>query len=301
MDTQWLIDTMEKWSPQKWAMDGDNVGLHIGDRTRKISRVLTALDLTEPVLREAVQERFDFIITHHPLISRHVPPVNSITTDNPLGKKIMTLIANGIGHFCAHTNLDVAAKGVNDLLFDLLLLQNKIPLVPPTEQNYPTLGLVGDFTMGGDNANWVDSINWLDPTNAVYPASEVDQTSGITLATFAEHVSKALKVPNIRYVGNQDKPIQKVAICGGSGANAKMLQAAISHKCDVYVTGDIGHHFALDALENGIALIDGTHHATEVQISAAIANHINETAKQQSVEIFAKAAQAQTAVFSVLQ
>ena len=91
--TQWVIDAMEAWAPSRWAMESDNVGLLIGDRTRPISRILTALDLSEAVLREAVQGRFDVVVTHHPLISRYVQPINSITADNVLGKKILPHVA----------------------------------------------------------------------------------------------------------------------------------------------------------------------------------------------------------------
>ena len=291
MDTQWIIDTMETWSPKKWAMANDNVGLQVGDRTKKVSRILTALDLTESVIEEAVQNKFDFIVTHHPLISRHVPPVNSITTDNVLGKKIITLIANGIGHFCAHTNLDVAPQGVNELLFELLQLKNQKPLLEPTDPpdgragppdgragppdgraglGYPTLGLVGDFG------------------------------EGVLLPHFAKHVATVLNLPNIRYVGSEDSLVKKVAICGGSGGNSQLLQAAISQQCDTYVTGDIGHHFALEAAESGISLIDGTHYATEVQISLAIANHLTVAAQKQGLEVLVEVSRVQMPVFRSL-
>ena len=185
--TQWIIDSMEEWAPAKWAMPTDNVGLLIGDRTRPVSHVLTALDLTEDVLKEAVQGRYDFIITHHPLISRHTQPINRITADDVLGKKILTLIANGIGLFTAHTNLDVAPGGVNDLIFDLVGLQNKERLtINPNDPEFPGMGLAGTLA------------------------------SPMTLAALSEHIKNVFSLNALFYVGDKDRIINKVGLCGGN-------------------------------------------------------------------------------------
>ena len=250
---QWIIDKMEAWAPAKFAMESDNVGLLIGDRTRIVNRILTALDLSENVLREAVQGRFDFVITHHPLISNWGPPISRITADDVTGKKIMTLISNGIGLFTAHTNLDVAPGGVNDLLFELLELTNKEFLTAPISSEYPALGLVGNLK------------------------------NPIPLSALAEHVSRVLSLKHIRYVGKKDKIVQRLGLMGGSGS--KYIEAAIAKKCDAYLTGDISHHQALDAMETGIALIDGTHYSTENPIVAAMADYIRNKAYEEGAEI----------------
>jgi len=261
---------MEAWAPAKWAMETDNVGLLVGDRTRPISRVLTALDLSEDVLREAVQGRFDFVITHHPLITRHIQPINSITSDNSLGKKIMTLIGYGIGLFCAHTNLDMAPGGVNDTLFDLLGLEQKEALLSPENLDYPTLGLTGNLS---------------------YP---------MKLSTLAKHVSKVLSIESIRYIGADDQLVQKIGLCGGNGTQPQMIKAALSKKCDVYVTGDIGYHMAMDALENGLALIDGTHYATEVPIAEVISDYIKKIAVNQGIELVVQSTESDGQVFKTI-
>ena len=265
--TQWITDVMEAWAPSKWAMESDNVGLLIGDRARPVSRVLTALDLSEDVLREAVQGRYDFVITHHPLISRHVQPINSITTDNALGKKILTMIGYGIGLYCAHTNLDMAPGGVNDILFDLIGLEQKEPLLPSNDDNTPSLGLIGYLN---------------------HPAS---------LASLAERVKNVLSTDAIRYVGNGEQPIKKIGLCSGNGTQPQMINAVLSKKCDVYITGDIGYHMAMDALESGLALIDGTHYATEIPIAKTIAERIKKAAASQGVELVVQAAESASQVF----
>ena len=255
--TQWVIDKMEAWAPAKSAIESDNVGLLVGDRARTVNRILTALDLSEDVLREAVQGRFDFVITHHPLISNWGPPINRITTDNVVGKKIMTLISNGIGLFTAHTNLDVAPGGVNDLLFELLDLTDKEFLAMPAATEYPPLGLIGNLK------------------------------NPVPLPTLAVHVSKVLSLEHVRYVGQNDKIVKRVGLMGGSGS--KYIEAAIANKCDVYLTGDLNYHQALDAMEAGIALIDGTHYSTENPIVSTIANYIRDRAREEGADLVVQA------------
>ena len=49
-----LIEWLNEHHPQKFAEDWDNVGLLVGYDQKEISHVFLALDLTEPVLDEAV-------------------------------------------------------------------------------------------------------------------------------------------------------------------------------------------------------------------------------------------------------
>lgn len=253
--TKWIVDVMEAWAPSKWAMESDNVGLLVGDRARPVTRILTALDLSEDVLVEAVKGQFDIVVAHHPLINRRVQPINSITTDNVLGKKIMTLIGNGIGLFCAHTNLDVAPGGVNDLLFSMLDLKDKEHLVAPKNPDSPTLGLIGYLQQP------------------------------MSLIAMVEHVGKVLNLERVRYVGKEDMQVSKVGICGGNGTDPALVKSAIEKKCNAYITGDIGYHLGMEALEYGMGLIDGTHYGTEFPIAKVIADHLKKAAETQGYDL----------------
>jgi len=263
---QWVMDKMEAWAPKAWAMDSDNVGLLVGDRNRSVARVLTTLEVSEGVLKEAVQGRFDFIVAHHPLISRHVQPIKGITTDNAFGKKIMTLIGNGIGLYCAHTNLDAAEGGVNDLLFDKLGLRNKEWLVPPVGGT-PTLGRIGylPHTMG--------------------------------LIEFVKNVGECLELSHVRYVGSPNKMVMKVGLCAGNGTF--MVKDALAKKCDVFITGDLHHHLGLDTLEAGMAMVDGTHYATEVLAADAITARLKTEAEKEGQALIVESAQCNGTVFNV--
>ena len=94
-------------------MEGDKIGLQIGRLNKPVHQVMIALDVLEEVVDEAIEKEVDLIIAHHPLIYR---PLKNITTDELLGRMIEKLLKHNIAVYAAHTNLDVAKGGVNDLL-----------------------------------------------------------------------------------------------------------------------------------------------------------------------------------------
>lgn len=108
-----IISLFEAWAPKRFAMEGDPVGLHIGQLNRSVQKVLVTLDVNEQVAEEAVQKGANLIIAHHPPLFR---PVKAIWTDTPQGRLIETCIKHDIAVYAAHTNLDIAPGGVNDML-----------------------------------------------------------------------------------------------------------------------------------------------------------------------------------------
>ncbi|PSL41196.1 dinuclear metal center YbgI/SA1388 family protein [Planomicrobium soli] len=127
---QQIIEEFEKWSPKYLAMEGDPVGLHVGTLNKKVERVLVTLDVNERVADEAIAKGANLIIAHHPPIYR---PIKSLQTDFPQGRLMEKLIKHDIAVYAAHTNLDVASGGVNDLLADALGLKDSKVLVPTYE------------------------------------------------------------------------------------------------------------------------------------------------------------------------
>ena len=65
-----------------------------------------------------------------------------------------------------------------------------------------------------------------------------------------------------RLAGDGAREVRTVAVCGGSGAS--LVPAALRAHVDVYLTGDVKHHEALDAVAAGLTVIDAGHHATEM-------------------------------------
>jgi dinuclear metal center YbgI/SA1388 family protein len=125
-----IIQLFEQFSPKGLAMEGDKVGLQIGRLNKKVERVLVTLDVLENVIDEAIKKDVQLIIAHHPPIYR---PLKNVITDTTQGRMIEKLLRNDIAVYAAHTNLDVATGGVNDLLAEALEIQNPEVLVPTFE------------------------------------------------------------------------------------------------------------------------------------------------------------------------
>lgn len=100
---------------------------------------------------------------------------------------------------------------------------------------------------------------------------------------FIQQVKEKLEIPNLRYCGNPDREIEKVAVCGGSGM--PLLSAAVFAGAQVYLTADIKYHEAQDAIAQGIALVDAGHYATERPIVDALAEFLRAELAQEKISI----------------
>lgn len=134
-----IIQLFESWSPQKIAcMENDPIGLAIGTLNKEVTKVLVTLDVNDQVVEEAISKGCQLIIAHHPPIFRKL---SNLRTDTPAGKLYEKLIKNDIAVYAAHTNLDVAEGGVNDLLADALQLENRQILEKTYHENLMKLAV----------------------------------------------------------------------------------------------------------------------------------------------------------------
>lgn len=118
---QQIISLFEQWAPKSLAVEGDSVGLQIGTLNKPVFKVLVTLDVNTKVVQEAIEQGCELIIAHHPPIFRGM---KNMRTDLPQGRLIEQLIKHDIAVYAAHTNLDIATGGVNDLLANALQLEN---------------------------------------------------------------------------------------------------------------------------------------------------------------------------------
>ncbi|HEU4965493.1 MAG TPA: Nif3-like dinuclear metal center hexameric protein [Bacilli bacterium] len=117
-----VMAALEELAPQTLAESWDKVGLQVGDPSRPVRKVLLSLDSNdEGVIDEAIRIGADMILAHHAMIFKPVP---TIRTDTPYGRKLMKLLKHDIAVYIAHTNLDIAEGGVNDILAGRLHLEN---------------------------------------------------------------------------------------------------------------------------------------------------------------------------------
>ncbi len=233
-----ILKYIESIAPRHMAETWDNVGLLCGRKTKEVRRILVALDPFRNVIAEAIAEQADLIVTHHPLIfGDHLQAVNDTTET---GRCLLTLIENGIAAINAHTNLDFAPGGVNDILAQTLGLQN-IEIINPTPGEPP----YGLLRMGNADER--------------------------PLAAFLAAVKENLNCDGLRYV-DAGIPVRKVAVGGGSCAGG-MLEVKEAG-CDTFVTSDVKYNQFRTAYEIGLNLIDAGHFHTENPVVAVVAEKL---------------------------
>jgi dinuclear metal center YbgI/SA1388 family protein len=112
----------------------------------------------------------------------------------------------------------------------------------------------------------------------------------LTLRDFAAHVAAALPttVAGVRAGGNPDRPIRRVALCGGAGDS--LLDLVRRSDADVYVTSDLRHHLTSEFLEHeGAAIVDVPHWAAEwtwlPTVAARLAQELGDTVEARISQI----------------
>ena len=217
-------------APPYMQENWDNVGLLCGRKERPVKKILVALDPFRSVIDEAIAAGADLIVTHHPLIFGG--DLKAVNEDTETGRCLLTLIEHGIAAINAHTNLDLAPGGVNDVLAKKLGLVNiTTPQPEGTDEQGRPYGLL---RMG-----------------------EVPEQP---LDAFLNRVKTLLGCEGLRYV-NGGKPVRKVCVGGGSCGGAIENVAALG--CDTFVTADVKYNQFRTAFDLGVTLIDAGHFHTE--------------------------------------
>ena len=140
-----IITHLETLAPLDLAEDWDNVGLLIGTRTQNVERIMTCLTVTSASAAEAIAERADLIVTHHPVLFR---PVQRLTDATPEGVMLLGLLRAGIAVFSPHTAFDNAVGGINDLLATKLGLTDIGPLRDCSEARFKIVVFVPESDLG---------------------------------------------------------------------------------------------------------------------------------------------------------
>lgn len=118
---------MEDWAPLWTAWDRDHVGLQLGRRNQRVSKVMVALEVTDGIVEEAIRRKIDLLVTHHPPFFH---PVTSVIDADQTGNHILTLAQHNIAVYSSHTNLDSARGGVSFALARALGIRNARMLQP---------------------------------------------------------------------------------------------------------------------------------------------------------------------------
>ena len=114
-----LAEIIEKKSPLCIQEPWDNSGFQIKFEAAPVNRVLTAMEITNQVIDEAVNLRAEAIVTHHPMFFK---PIKEIYDNTVTGNYIVRLVQNRINVYASHTSFDKCDGGNNDYLAKLLHL-----------------------------------------------------------------------------------------------------------------------------------------------------------------------------------
>ena len=220
-------------APICWQESYDNSGLLVGNPDALVDKVLITLDVTEKVVDEAIENSIRLIISHHPLIFKGL---KNILFDDTTGRIITKAIKNDISIAAMHTNVDNSFYGVNHVLAEKLGLKD-LRILHPVE----TLELEGPESQVG---------------SGMIGMFEEEMTEN----DFLKLVKDKLSVAVIRHTELLNRPIRKVAVCGGSGSF--LINDAKRCMADAYITADIKYHDFFNA-DNEILIVDAGHFETE--------------------------------------
>ena len=238
MNVKTLHDELTGRWPKTLSAAWDNDGIMSSpDVTAEVKRVLVALDATHVVIRYAVENGFDTVITHHPMIFKGAKNVTPATLT---GRRIVDSLVNGVSVLSFHTRLDAAEGGVND---ELCCALGFTACESFGDDEMPTLGRIAEI-----------------------PA--------MTAGELAELVKTKLGCTAVRVNGDCSQTVSRVALCGGDGK--EFVYPALAAGCQAYITGDAGYNMAEDAAEDGLVTIEVGHYHSEAPVCRVIAEAVRE-------------------------
>ena len=237
MDQADLLAFFEELAPTALAAPWDNSGLQIASDRKEIHHIAISLDPSPESVQKALTTGADFIFTHHPLkLSPSYP-----NTLDAYHKVLSLIFSHNIPLYSAHTNLD-SIEIAQWLADDLGLVDRSILEVTGllSNANEAGIGVVGSLANSLDSKKFIDTIQKLIP-----------HTNPFTC------------------VGDLPKTVTRIGICPGSGSS--LIEDAQKHGAELFITGDIKYHNALDATQkfyhkNPLCLIDVGHFSLEEEM-----------------------------------
>lgn len=219
-----LSKYMNEKIPRELSCSWDNDGLMCcPDGNREVKKVLFCMDVTPEAIDYAIENCYDLIISHHPLIFKGV---KSVSGDFGIPSRIIKLIKNDVSVMSYHTRFDAVDGGVNDALAELFELTNVEKVL-------------------------CDSIEMMRVGNL---------KEEISIEEFVALVKEKLGCEHLNFASNSGK-VYRLAVLGGGGGS--YIRDAHFAGADTYLSGEIGYHNLTDCKDNHINLIEAGHYFTE--------------------------------------
>ena len=200
-----IISRLEQYAPLAFQDGFDNSGLQVGDPSAEVGAALLCLDVTEAIVDEAIANKCNLIVSHHPLLFH---PLKHVTPATYQERCVIKAVRHGISIYSAHTSLDNAPGGVNDKIAEIIGLSD---------------------------------LEWLEAKPAGGGSGLI---GNLPAPVDAEEFIKTLKtrfgVQSIMYSEASGRTVSRVALCGGAGSF--LMDRAAEMGADCFVTGEIAYH-----------------------------------------------------------
>ena len=198
---------LERFAPLPLQEGWDNAGLQIGLTEAEVSGALLCLDVNEAIVDEAIEKGCNLIVSHHPLLFKGL---KTISDGDYVQRTVMKAILNRIAIVSMHTNMDNAKGGVNYKIAEHLGLHDVEFFAEKSGNIEAGSGVVGLLP---------------EPMSATAFIQLVKERFGVKCAQCNELLLR---------------PVNKVALCGGSGDF--LLADAIAQGADAFITGEMHYH-----------------------------------------------------------
>ncbi len=226
-----LTRFLESIAPLHLQESYDNAGLLTGNPAMQVTGVMTSLDMLEPVIDEAIEKGCNVVVAHHPIIFKGL---KRLTGEHYVERVVIKAIRAGIALYAIHTNLDsVLNHGVNERIAQQLGMTHLRILDPkpsPEATGPVGIGVVGELA------------------------------APISFNAFIQLLKSRMGCSVVRHTQWDNRPIQKIAVCGGSGSF--LLPRAMAEQADAFVTADYKYHEFFEA-DGRILIADIGHFESE--------------------------------------
>lgn len=116
-----VVNYLEQLAPKWYQEDYDNSGLLLGNQDTPVSGILVSLDCIENVVDEAIREKCNLIVAHHPIIFKGL---RKLTGSTYIERTVIKAIKADVAIYAIHTNLDHVMSGVNKKIGERLGARN---------------------------------------------------------------------------------------------------------------------------------------------------------------------------------
>ena len=205
-----VLEALEQFAPLPLQESWDNAGLQIGLTEAEVSGVLLCLDVTEKVVDEAIMRGCNMVVSHHPLLFHGLKRIGGQTD---VERAVTKAIKHDVAVISMHTNMDNAIGGVNYKIAERL--GAAVPGMP-AEEKQPVSAEVKQ------------------------PMVLAELSEPLVARAFIERVKERFGVACAQCNELLNRPIRRLAICGGAGDF--MLDEAIAAGADAFITGEMHYH-----------------------------------------------------------